>query len=276
MKKIGFIDYYLNEWHANNYPQFIKDSCGDEFKVCFAYGKIDTSEMSNKEWAEKFGVELLYSIEELIEKSDYIVVLSPDNPEMHEELCFLPLQSQKFVFVDKTFAPTKKIAKKIFANADEHNTKCYSASALNFASELQEFDKDKIQFITSQGPGSFEVYSIHQIEPIVNLMGVNAKRVMYVGDNMYPSLIIEFENGKRAQMCQVGLETPFSINVGYNDGTTKLLEIKSNFFTNFINDMLDFFRTGEVKVTHSQTISVIAIREAGLKSMKQPFTWVEV
>lgn len=27
MKKIGFIDYYLSEWHANNYPIWIKEIC---------------------------------------------------------------------------------------------------------------------------------------------------------------------------------------------------------------------------------------------------------
>ena len=26
MKKIGFIDYYLDEWHANNYPGFFKEA----------------------------------------------------------------------------------------------------------------------------------------------------------------------------------------------------------------------------------------------------------
>ena len=43
MKKIGFIDYYLSEWHANNYPAWINeaaDKLGLDCKV--AYG-----------WAEK-------------------------------------------------------------------------------------------------------------------------------------------------------------------------------------------------------------------------------
>ena len=26
--KIGFIDYYLDEWHANNYPEFIRKASG--------------------------------------------------------------------------------------------------------------------------------------------------------------------------------------------------------------------------------------------------------
>ena len=31
MIKIGFIDYFLDEWHANNYPKFIAQKFGDEF-----------------------------------------------------------------------------------------------------------------------------------------------------------------------------------------------------------------------------------------------------
>ena len=27
MKKIGFVDYYISEWHANNYPLWIKEAC---------------------------------------------------------------------------------------------------------------------------------------------------------------------------------------------------------------------------------------------------------
>ncbi|MCF6175148.1 MAG: hypothetical protein L3J71_05240 [Victivallaceae bacterium] len=26
MKKIGFIDYHIDEWHANNYPKWIRES----------------------------------------------------------------------------------------------------------------------------------------------------------------------------------------------------------------------------------------------------------
>lgn len=27
MKKIGFIDFFLDEWHANNYPEWIRENC---------------------------------------------------------------------------------------------------------------------------------------------------------------------------------------------------------------------------------------------------------
>ena len=36
MKKIGFIDYFLSQWHANNYPAWIKEAnekLGTDFEV---------------------------------------------------------------------------------------------------------------------------------------------------------------------------------------------------------------------------------------------------
>ena len=40
--KIGFIDYYLDEWHANNYPELIKELSGGDMEVAYAYGHIDS------------------------------------------------------------------------------------------------------------------------------------------------------------------------------------------------------------------------------------------
>jgi hypothetical protein len=39
MKKIGFVDYYISEWHANNYPKWIEEACkklGVEYKIAYA------------------------------------------------------------------------------------------------------------------------------------------------------------------------------------------------------------------------------------------------
>lgn len=276
MLKIGFIDYYLDEWHANNYPAFIEKESNGEQTVCYAYGKTDNADgMTNKEWAEKNGIELLDSIEEVVEKSDRIIVLSPDHPQMHEELCKIPLKSKKLVYVDKTFAPDRVTAEKIFRYADENDTKCYSSSALRFSSELELIDKGAIHAIHSEGPGTYEMYSIHQIEPIVCLMGCKAKEVMFTGSSAHPSMIIRFEDGRYAYMHQAeGLAFRLSIDDAGNNG--KVYEIKSDFFMLFIKSLVKYFKDGIIPVEHSQTIDVIAIREAGLKAMKRPFEWVRV
>ncbi len=59
--KIGFVDYYLDEWHANNYPALIKEVSGGEMEVAYAYGHIDSpiGGMTTDEWCAKYGIERL-------------------------------------------------------------------------------------------------------------------------------------------------------------------------------------------------------------------------
>ena len=95
MKKIGFIDYYLDEWHANSYPKFF-EQWTEGFEVAYAWAKIDKPNgLTTKEWREKYGIEVLPTMEEVIEKSDYLIVLCPNNPEHHERLTDLALKSGK-------------------------------------------------------------------------------------------------------------------------------------------------------------------------------------
>ena len=136
MKTVGFIDYYLDEWHANNYPEMIKKRSGGEFEVKYAYAKTEPTlpdRISNAEWSKKYDISLVDSIAELINLCDCIVVLSPDNPEMHYELSQEALKSGKPVYIDKTFAENRGEALKIFEIAEKYNTPCYSSSALRFS-----------------------------------------------------------------------------------------------------------------------------------------------
>ncbi len=277
--KIGFIDYYLDEWHANNYPEFIRRQSGGRYEVCCAYGKIDSpiGGITNKEWSKRQNIPLVDTIEEVIEKSDVLIVLSPDNPEMHKELTHLPLQSGKLVYVDKTFAPDKKTAQEIFENAAAHNTKCFSSSALRFVTELKEINTDDIYKLYSEGPGTYEMYSIHQIEPIMSLMKCRVKKIMALGDAEHPSLVIMFEDGRTAQTYHRKDENgSFRITTVDKDNNAKIYDIKSDWFSLFIDAMIKFFDTGEIPVPKEQTIDVIAVRAAGLKAFETPYTWIEI
>ena len=124
--KIGFIDYYLDEWHANNYPQWIREASGGEMEVSLAYGKIDSpiGGRTNAQWCADMNIPQAQSIEEVVAHCDGIIVLSPDNCEMHEELSRLPLMSGKPTYIDKTFAPDYPTAKRLFDVAEAHGTPC--------------------------------------------------------------------------------------------------------------------------------------------------------
>ena len=278
MKKIGFIDYYLDEWHANNYPDFIKNQGNGEFEVAYAWAMIDSPHaggLTSKEWSDKYNIPVVESIDELIEKCDYLVVLSPDNPEMHEELCSIALKSGKNTYIDKTFAPDKETAKRIFEMAEKYGTRCYSSSALFYADEYADIKTDGLSVINSSGPGTYEMYSIHQIEPIVKLMGTGKKmKVMSVGTTDYPAMIIEYEDSRQVRIANFPNGAPFRMNFGYKNGETAFSEVTSDFFGHCIKNMLKFFETGIVPVPHENTIEVIAIREAGIKAVQNPYSWI--
>jgi len=176
MKKIGFVDYFISEWHANNYPAWIDRiaaEMGVDYKVAYAWAELETSPVDGKttaEWCEKFGAEPCATIDELCEKSDVIVILSPSNPETHLRYAEAVLKHGKRTYIDKTFAPNAKTAKEIFALGEKYGTPFFSTSALRYATELDVVDAPDSLLVTGGGSNLPE-YFIHLGEMVVKKMG---------------------------------------------------------------------------------------------------------
>ncbi|MCL6443650.1 MAG: hypothetical protein K6T83_09375 [Alicyclobacillus sp.] len=276
MKQIGFIDYFLDEWHAQMYPNWIEQATNGEMKVAYAYAKVDAPHgIDNSSWCASRGIELLDSIEAVIDASDYLIVLSPDNPEFHEELATLPLKSGKPTYVDKTFASDRQTAMRLFDIAKQHGTPLFSSSALRFAKEYDALKRDEVEGICSIGPGKYDNYSIHQIEPIVALMGSKPAEVMFVGTERAPALMIRFGDGRLATMHHF-VNSPFFLAVNYTDEDSKSVRVDSDFFAEFIKAMTAFFKTGTAPVDPEETIAIVSIIEYGFKAMATPFEWVKL
>ncbi|HOJ10194.1 MAG TPA: Gfo/Idh/MocA family oxidoreductase [Clostridiales bacterium] len=282
MKKIGLIDYYLDNWHASNLPKWLDDETHGEYKICYAWGSLnpDGSE-SGKEcckpsevWCAEHNIELVSSAAEVVEKSDVLMVLAPNNPEQHEELCREALASGKRTYVDKTFAPDVATAKRIFDMARAGGTPMFSSSALRFSSELKDIKREGICVISSRGSGVYQIYSIHQIEMLVSLMGPDAKRVMAIGNEAAPALAIEFSGGRFATMGHFGWECPFNLAITYDSSENVLVRECTSFFPNFVHELVDFFETGSIKAPEKETIAVIGIREKGFEALKNPGVWI--
>ena len=277
MKKVGFIDYYLDEWHANKYPAWIKEKSGGEFEVCYAYAMTEKEgKRSNREWAEENGVELLNSIEELVEKSDCIVVLAPDDPQMHDTLAKDALATGKPVYIDKTFALNQEEAAKIFSVAEQHHAPCFSTSALRFSEALQGTDKNGITDIVSVGVAiGAENYLIHQLEPLSVLMGMDVEKVFYQGDGENCRWDLCYRDGRTAAIhFMKGWSTyVFQIKRQGVKGAT-LLEINDFFWDGLMDAMLELFRTGTIAVSHSETLSIIRVLEGCLAAQNKAGEWI--
>lgn len=277
MKKIGFIDFYLDEWHANNYPAWIREASNGEMEVAYAYGMIDSPHggLTTAAWCEKYGIARCTSLEEITEKSDCLIVLSPDNCEMHEGLCQIPLRSGKPVYVDKTFAPDLATAARIFAVAEQSSTPCYSTSALRFAEEYAGIDTGKITAISTFGPNDPDTYSIHQLEPIMMLMKTPVHQVLFSGDSTWYTVLLRFADGRLGSLSGLMGGSPFITNIQM-DGGARCITVTSDFFGAFIAELVEFFRTAEVKVPHEETLQIMAVRGAMLQAQKTPGVWVDV
>ncbi|URN94059.1 MAG: hypothetical protein NAG76_19890 [Candidatus Pristimantibacillus lignocellulolyticus] len=283
MKKIGFIDYFLDEWHANNYPTWIREraqALGLDWEVTYAWAEIDKAEgLTTEQWCEKENVQRVATIEELIALSDAIIILSPDHPEHHERLSTIALQSGKPVYMDKTFAPSLKIAKRIFENAKAGHTPLFSSSALRFALEIQEqkaiSSKNPIEFLAVSGPGRFSNYAVHQFEMIVTLMGTGAKRIKSLSTEQGRHFIIEFEQGRQASFMQMKI-APFQAMLTYVDGEGQFIAECSDMFNQLIEHILRFFEDQQLPVKPEETLAVIALIEAGEQALVQCDEWIEI
>ena len=179
-KSIGFVDYYVNEWHANNYVGWIREVCeklGEDFEVKYAWAELDSDPnegVSTDEWCEKYGVEKCDSIDEICEKSDYIIVLAPSNPETHLRYAEATLKYGKNTYIDKTFAPDYKTACRIFDIAKSHGTAFFSSSALRYGPELRN-TVGACSMVTTGGGSLFDEYVIHQVEMIVKSLGTGLR-----------------------------------------------------------------------------------------------------
>lgn len=279
MKKIGFIDYFLSEWHANNYPAWIKEAAGKDYRAAYAWAELGVSPydgITTDEWCKKYGAEKCLTIEELCKKSDCLIILSPDNPETHLRYAEAALKYGKPAYIDKTFAPDLETAEKIFALSEKYKAPVFTASALGFADELKEYTAPVNSVITTGGGGSLERYCIHQLEMITRLMGTGAKRVMSFSAGGNVSAGIDYGSGRIAAL-NYSQDYGFSISVERKNGeTAKYSAVTSDFFKNLIKSILELFETGKAAVDKARTLDVMALRDALLKSQKAPCGWVKV
>ncbi len=280
MKKIGFVDYYISEWHANNYPDFIADACkktGDEFEVAYAWAEEYVSPVDGRntdQWCEDIGVQRCETIDELCEKSDYIVVLSPDNPEKHLEYAKAVLKHGKNTYIDKTFAPDYATAKAIFDEAEKYGTKFFSTSALRYADEYEGVDCGGGLIVTGGG-SKLDDYIIHILEIIATLIKSEPRSVKSTVQGRQVISNLTFADGMRASFVYTP-DSPFSISVCDKEGKTEYKVLTSDFFATLITEILKFFKTGVLPFDSVETLRIMKMRDAVLKSVENDGMEVEI
>lgn len=270
MKKIGFVDYRIDEWHANNYPGWIREAnerAGLDYVVSYAYASENAPDGRTTEaWCADFGVTKCDSIAELCEKSDCILVLAPSNPETHLAFAEAVLPYGKPTYIDKTFAPDTETALKIFELADRYHTPLFSSSALRYATELDALAGSR-SIVTCGGGSNAPEYIIHQAEMVIKL--VKDEPIRFEAHPQGSQCIFRAEFAKGAVATMVYARSlPFAVCGETEDGKERNSAVRSDTFAGLIADILRFYETGEPSFERSETINVMRLREGLLNCIK--------
>lgn len=280
MKKIGFVDFYLQNWHADNYPAWIREAnetLGTDFTPAYAWAEKENFTnfpFTADQWCEKNGVERCKTLEELCEKSDVIVVLAPSDPEKHPEYAKTVLKYGKRTYIDKTFAPDYASAKMIFDLGEKYGTPFFSTSALRYATELADVKEPRTLFLEGNGR-IFGEYSIHLIEMCVLTVNSPAKQVRTECFGEQRLCRCRHENGAETVII-FSPRLPYRVVWEGADGISRKVDITSDFFKGLIADILRFFDTGTLPFDTAQTLEVIRLRDALLKGENNDGQWIDV
>jgi len=283
MKTIGFIDHYINNWHADNFPRMIQGSAfKNDFQISLAWE--ETTPPGKKplaEWCKENNVTPANSLQQVVDNCDCILVLSPDDADRHLPLSQYALRSGKPVSIDKPFADKVKDAKEMFDLAAKFKTPLMTSSSLRFTPALTAAKKDKIQnkkvrYVSSWGGGRFPVYIVHVLEMLVMTIGTGARRVMSVGELPgAPVLIVDYPDQRRGLLqLYHGLE--FGLAASYGDGESLFLADMQGFYEAFIDAVLNFFMTGKNSIPQKETMEIVALQEAATRALEHRDHWIDV
>ncbi len=287
MIKIGFADYFLNNWHCDHYPGFLREviaAYGYDAKVTHAFGihkEPPYGGVPSEEWCRERNLILCDSMEQLVEEVDAIMVIAADDALWHEEVCQIPLRSGKPVFVDKTFAPSLEVGKRLFQLAEEHGTPIFSSSAQRYCQSIIDYKKKHTElpnFVSTVGPHSLNHYAVHQLEPIVTLMGTGVKRIKgFPVGSAVTQLILDYGDGRMANFVQSPQPwAEFNFMVSDGESGERLVSDDRNFYHNLSKAIMDFFVHGIVPVRKEETLEILALIDAARETRKHPDTWIDI
>ena len=266
MIRIGFVDYYLDEWHASNYPAFFQraaEKLGIECSIVGALATLDKSPKENgkttDEWCAEHDIPRFDDINELASVCDAFLIFSPDNPEQHYSLAKMVLPYGKRTFIDKTFAASEADARAIIELANECNTPMYSTSSLRYAIEVDE--AKGMRDISVHGTyKDMKDYLVHTGEMVVSILGTGIESVECEVDDVTYFFNVKYHDDRAARV-EMYPKCPFKVN----DKT-----VESDYFGRQIENILKFFNGEAPTVSNDEMIEVARFIDMAMISIENP------
>jgi predicted dehydrogenase len=228
-----------------------------------------------KQLQDKYGVEIVDSIEELCRKVDGVLLESVDG-RPHLEQVRPVIVAGKPVFIDKPMAGNLADVTEIFRLAKENNVPCWSSSSLRFSPGIigmRENDEvGQVLGCDAFSPCSLEEhhpdlywYGVHGVEILFTIMGPGCESVRRVQTKNY-ELVVGLWKGGRIGTYR-GLRTGKSGYGAMVFGTKGIAQSgKYGGYEPLVDEIIKFFKTGHVPVPPEETIEIFAFMSAADES----------
>ncbi len=199
------------------------------------------------------------------------VLLARDDPENHFEMSLPFIEAGLPIFIDKPLATNLVEAKKIFA-LQKYDYQIFTCSSLLFAKEFQpdllNYDElGKIRFVDACIPKSWEKYSVHIIEPVLNLVA-NRGQLVDVTNNGIHDLNVVSSIWSNDLICNFNVlgrtVCPLSIRV-FGSKSYQILSFQDTYFA-FKQSLLAFvenIKNRKRSIPINRTLEVIEVIEKG-------------
>lgn len=281
--KVGMIG--LDTSHVTAFTKLLNDKSdpnhvpGARVVAAFKGGSPDVESSHTRidrftaELKDKWGVEIVGSIEELCKKVDAVLLMSVDG-RPHLNQVRPVFAAKKRVFIDKPFTASYADAREIVRLSRESGTPFFSSSSLRFASDLQAMKRDEklgaMLGAFTYGPAPTEPhhpdlfwYGIHAVEMLYTLMGPGCESVTRVHTEGADVVVGKWKDGRVGTMRGIrdGKRDYGAVAFGAKANLATPTPMQSD-YRNLLVEVVKFLQTGAPPIPPEETLEMMAFMEA--------------
>jgi predicted dehydrogenase len=267
-----------------NEPQNKKHVPGGKVIAAFKGGSPDLAASATrvdgftKTLQEKYGVEIVPTIEALCEKVDAVMLMSVDG-RPHLEQARPVIKAKKILYIDKPVAGSLRDAIEIFRLAKEANVPVFSSSSYRFyesMTALKKVDVGEIRGAISYGPCSLEKthpdlfwYGVHPAEALYTVMGTGCETVVRVSTADTDVVEGVWAGGRVGSFRGLrNAATPHNVIVFGSKGVAEQQKGEDD-YAPLVREIMNFFQTRVAPVKPEETLELFAFMEAADESKRQ-------
>lgn len=279
-RRIGVIG--LDTEHGPHFAKILIDPEADDqfkgFRVVAAYPYGSRTIKSNMDMIpgniaaiKKSGVEIVDSIEDLLNKVD-VVMLETNDGRLHLGQALKVFRAGKPTFIDKPIAASLADTLTIYRAAKHYKIPVFSSSTLRYIPTVQQVANGQIGKVAGADvftPAPIENthpdlfwYAIHGVEMLFTMLGAGCKSVArtYTPD---ADLVVGMWNGERIGSLRGNRNGSWDFG-GHAFGDKGKDMALGNFtgYAPLMPPIISFFATGKSPVDENETIGIYAFMEA--------------